>query len=215
MQMEKLRAWQAAQEREAAIRPEAKRWIDPALVDRRVISMQHKRLAHQKFARSVFPAAQCFTAPWIACTCEVCLHLYVPTGIQPRPMLQRQQRKNGARQHCALHVPSWPQPSALSWQSARQLSMRMMMKRRCAAHVIQPVAVLHGLWQLTGIPAGCLVARCPKLCPLVRVMHAYTPCRRRSRRCGRELPQSRHAVTLKRQPQLPSGWSSRRHWRRR
>jgi hypothetical protein len=33
-QVDKLRAWQAAQEREAAVRPEAKRWIDPAIIDR-------------------------------------------------------------------------------------------------------------------------------------------------------------------------------------
>jgi hypothetical protein len=34
VQVEKLKAWQAAQEREAAVRPEAKRWIDPAIVER-------------------------------------------------------------------------------------------------------------------------------------------------------------------------------------
>lgn len=34
LQVEKLKAWQAAQEREASVRPEAKRWIDPAIVER-------------------------------------------------------------------------------------------------------------------------------------------------------------------------------------
>lgn len=33
-QLEKLKEWQAKQEREAAARPEAKRWIDPAIVEK-------------------------------------------------------------------------------------------------------------------------------------------------------------------------------------
>eukprot|EP00879_Flechtneria_rotunda_P015380 GHRR01016079.1.p1 GENE.GHRR01016079.1~~GHRR01016079.1.p1 ORF type:complete len:262 (+),score=105.62 GHRR01016079.1:1221-2006(+) len=33
-QVEKLKEWQAVQEKEAAARPEAKRWIDPAIVER-------------------------------------------------------------------------------------------------------------------------------------------------------------------------------------
>jgi hypothetical protein len=33
-QLESLKAWQAKQEKEAAARPEAKRWIDPAIIDR-------------------------------------------------------------------------------------------------------------------------------------------------------------------------------------
>lgn len=38
LQVEKLKAWQAAQEREASLRPEAKRWIDPAIIERCVLS---------------------------------------------------------------------------------------------------------------------------------------------------------------------------------
>lgn len=33
-QLEKLKEWQAKQEKEAQKRPEAKRWIDPALIDK-------------------------------------------------------------------------------------------------------------------------------------------------------------------------------------
>ena len=33
-QLESLKAWQAKQEKEAQARPEAKRWIDPAIIDR-------------------------------------------------------------------------------------------------------------------------------------------------------------------------------------
>jgi hypothetical protein len=33
-QLEKLKEWQAKQEKEAQQRPEAKRWIDPALIDK-------------------------------------------------------------------------------------------------------------------------------------------------------------------------------------
>jgi hypothetical protein len=34
VQLEKLKAWQAAQERVAAARPEAKRWINPDIIER-------------------------------------------------------------------------------------------------------------------------------------------------------------------------------------
>lgn len=37
IQVEKLKAWQAAQEREASSRPEAKQWIDPAIIERCVL----------------------------------------------------------------------------------------------------------------------------------------------------------------------------------
>jgi hypothetical protein len=38
-QVEALKVWQAKQEQEAKARPEAKRWIDPAIIDRRVFEV--------------------------------------------------------------------------------------------------------------------------------------------------------------------------------
>ncbi|KIZ02190.1 hypothetical protein MNEG_5769 [Monoraphidium neglectum] len=56
-QLEALKIWQAKQEKEAQARPEAKRWIDPALIDRYYVEAEEARAAEEERRQAALKAS--------------------------------------------------------------------------------------------------------------------------------------------------------------
>lgn len=201
-QFEKLKAWQAAQEREAAVRPEAKRWIDPALVERcaaLVVSCEPEQRQHWHDANTALAAGA------VISVAAACVRRYAQEA-EAAAAAEDERRKAAIKS--SIH--------ALAASLDEQVKLHESLKHEHdGEEQVRAATGTHcRLKRAAGMRARMRACLCTDCCCCFRML-AAVPTRQTLQRCTRAWRRSGRAVRRRKPPRRPRRRRLRRRWRRR